>query len=306
MAVLTVIVALAACGGSVKPTPAPEALPPAPVAVAPTPVTEPVIERWTMPAAVPVARYQSDISAALERDSAGRTIAEKVETHAVISLSGRRDTLGAFRGTGTVDSFVVRGLEGALAPNRGESPSSVPVPVLQPKPLTVQFEAAFDSRNLRVSTRPALANECDRPETGATALVRDLLVRLPKTVSVGQTWTDSSVSFVCRLGVPITSRSKSVYTLERADKVQGGIELAIRRVSDVVLAGELRSTWRTVLVNATGKTTHNIRVDGTSGIVRSIESDGLLTIKLSDSSRRDGSANQEIRQATKGRVVLRP
>jgi hypothetical protein len=305
MVVSSTIVALAACGGSVKPTPAPAAPPPAPVPVAPTPVAEPVIERWTMPAVVPSARYQSDVSAALERDSAGRAIAERVETHALITLNGRRDSLGAFRGTGTVDSFVVRGLEGALAPNRGEAPNSTPVPVLQEKPLTVQFEAAFDARNLRVATRPPLANECDRPETGATALVRDLLVRLPKSLTVGQTWSDSSVSFVCRLGVPITSRSKSVYTLERADKVQGGIELVIKRVSDVILAGELKSTWRTVLVNATGKTTHNIRVDGTSGIVRSIESDGLLTIKLSDSSRRDGSANQEIRQATKGRVVLK-
>ena len=136
--------------------------------------------------------------------------------------------------------------------------------------------------------------------------MRDLLVRLPGTLKVGQTWQDSTVSFVCRLGIPITSRTKSNYSVERAEKVLGGVELLVRRMSDTQLDGEMKSTWRTMTLSAVGRTTHNIRVDATTGVVRSVESDGLLAIKLNDTSRRDGSGAQEIRQVTKGRITLRP
>lgn len=258
-----------------------------------------------MPAAVPSAKYLNEVTATLERDSAGRVLTEHVETRALITLSGRRDSLGAFRGSGAIDSFTVRGLENTLKPNTGESPATTKVPVLADPPLNMLFDAAFDERNMRVATRPPLANLCDRPETGATNLVRDLLVRVPRNLTVGKTWQDSTISFVCRLGVPITSRMKSVYTVERADKVQDGFELTVKRVSDTQLNGELKSTWRTVTIAASGRTTHTIRLDGTSGIVRSVENDGLLTVKLNDTSRRDGSGAQEIRQITKGRVTLR-
>jgi len=309
---ITVLVALgvlgvaAACGGgAIKLTPAPTLPPPAPAPVLPI-TLEPVIARWTIPAVVPFTRYLSEVSAALERDSAGRVLTERVDTRALITLQGRRDTLGAFRGSGVVDSFTVRGLESALAPDQGETKPRTTVPVLVDPPIAVLFDAAFDTRNLRVAVKPPLANECDRPETGATNLVRDLLVRLPARLTVGQLWQDSTFSFVCRLGIPITSRTKSSYSVERADKVQGGIELIVRRISELQLNGELKSTWRTMTVSATGRTTHTIRVDATTGVVRSVESDGLLTIKLNDTSRRDGSGAQEIRQMTQGRITLRP
>ena len=296
--------AVACGGGAIKPSAAPTLPPPAPAPVIPITV-EPLIERWTVPAVVPSTRYLSEVSATLERDSAGRVLTEHLDTRALITLQGRRDTLGAFRGSGVVDSFTVRGLESALTPNQGESKPRTPVPVLPDRPIAVAFDAAFDTRNLRIATKPPLANECDRPETGATNVVRDLLVRLPARLTVGQTWQDSSVSFACRLGVPITSRTRSSYSVERADKVPGGIELLVRRIADTQLNGEVKSTWRTLTVSANGRTTHNIRVDGTTGIVRAVESDGLLTIKLNDTSRRDGSGVQDIRQITKGRITLR-
>lgn len=292
-------------GGAIKPSPAPTFPSPAPAPVIPITI-EPVIERWAIPAVMPSTKYLSEVSAALERDSAGRVLTEHVDTRGLITLQGRRDTLGAFRGFGLVDSFTISGLEKALAPNQVESKPRTSVPVFSDPPMTVSFDAAFDARNLRISTKPALANECDRPETGATNMVRDLLVRLPARLIVGQAWQDSSVSFVCRLGVPITSRTRSIYSVERADKVQGGIELIVRRIAETQLNGESKSTWRTVTVSATGRSTHNIRVDGTTGAVRAVESDGLLTIKLHDTSRRDGSGAQEIRQITKGRITLRP
>ena len=257
-----------------------------------------------MPTVIPSAKYMNEMTATLERDSAGRVLTEHVMTRGLITLQGRRDSLGAIRGSGVVDSFTIRGLESAAAVRPGETPATTTVPVLTPPVLNVMFDAVLDSRILRVAARPSLPNECDRPETGATSLVRDLIVRLPRTLAVGATWRDSTVSFLCRLGVPITTRSNSVFIIEGTDKVQGRVELLLRKTSDVQLAGELRNTWRVMTVAASGRTTQVIRIDATSGLVRSLDSDGQLTVRLNDTSRRDGSGAQEVRQTTKGHVAF--
>ena len=259
-----------------------------------------------MPAAMPSTRYLSEVSATLQRDSAGHVLEERVETRALITLQGRRDTLGAFRGSGVVDSFTVRGLERVLTPNLGETSTSRPVPVLSNTPLTVAFEVSLNARMIRISTRPPLANECDRPESGAINLVRDLIVRLPQTLTVGTTWQDSTVGFMCRLGVPITSRTKSTFLVAGMERVEDRVQLIVRKTAEVVMSGEMKSTWRTMTVNATGRSTQMSRVDALSGVVRGAESDGLLTVRLTDTSRRDGSGTQEVRQQTRVRITARP
>lgn len=298
------LVFAAACGKKAPPTVEPKAPTPAPVI--PVVVEPPVVTNWSVPSAMPQTKYLSEITATLQRDSAGRALEEHVETRGIISLQGRRDSLGAFRGTGTVDSFTVRGLERVLTPNQGETSTSKPVPALPDAPLSVAFEVSLDARMIRISTRPPLTNECDRPESGATNLVRDVIVRLPKTLTVGATWQDSTVGFVCRLGVPITTRTKSSFIVVGTEQTQGRTQLLVRKTADVTMAGELRSTWRTMSVNATGTSTLNSRIDAETGVVRSVDGEGLLTIKLLDTSRRDGSGAQEVRQQTRVRVTARP
>lgn len=297
------LAATAACGRALRPTPAVSL--PAPAPVVPM-VVEPGITSWSMPVTMPSTRYLNEISTTLERDSAGTVLRERVETRALVSLQGRRDTLGGFRGSGVIDSFTVRGLERALTPGVGEPSAARVVTVLPEAPLSVPFDVTLDPRALRIATRPPLANECDRAERGATAMVRDLVVRLPKTLSVGATWRDSTVGFMCRLGIPITSRSQSTYVVERAERVSGGTDLVLRKVSSTQLTGDLRSTWRTVTLAAGGQSTFLLFVDALNGTVRGAEGNGQLTVKVSDSSRRDGLGTQEIRQVTTSRIVRRP
>lgn len=296
------IVALAACGKKSPPVVEPKAPTPAPIVPA---VLEPVTTSWTIPAAMPSTRYTSEVTATLQRDSAGRTLEEHVETRALITLQGQRDSLGAFRGMGVVDSFTVRGLERVLTPNQDANNSSRTVQALPERLANVAFNINLDARMMRVSTRPPLTNECDRPEAGAINTARELVLRLPKTLSVGKTWNDSTIGFVCRLGVPITTRTKSTFVVERSDKVDNRIELSVRKTSDVTMAGELKSTWRTMSVNATGHGSMLSRVDATTGVVRTVDGDATLTVKLVDTSRRDGSGTQEIRQTTRTKIVTR-
>ncbi|MBC8090113.1 MAG: hypothetical protein H7Z40_22885 [Phycisphaerae bacterium] len=299
-----VLLTVVACGRKAPPSVEPRVPTPAPVI--PIAVVPPPVSNWSIPAALPSSRYLMEVSATLQRDSAGTVLEERMETRGLVTLQGRRDTLGAFRGSGVVDSFTVRGLEQVLTPAQSETSTSRAVPVMANPGLTVPFEVSLDARMIRISTRPPLANECDRAESGATNMVRDLVVRLPRTLSVGTTWQDSTVGFLCRLGVPITMRTKSTYLVASMERVQDRVELIVRKSADVVMAGEVKSTWRTVTVNATGRSTHMSRVDALSGVVRSAEGDGQLTVRLTDTSRRDGSATQEVRQQTKVRVTGRP
>ena len=288
-------------------------IPPPVVVAPPPPVAEPVvvavpeISRWTIPSTFASTRYVTEVSATLARDSVGHTMQEHVETRALIALQGRRDSLGGLRANGQVDSFTVRGLERALsASNQGDNATATALPLVAVSPLAIAFDAVIDEHNVRVTTRPPLANECDRAESGATNIVRELLIRIPKTMTVGAKWRDSTASFMCRLGVPITSRTRAEYFVDRMEKVQNRTELIVRRTTDTQLDGNVKSTWRSLSITGTGHTTQNIRIDATTGIIQSVEGDGMLTVRLNDSARRDGSGNQELRQTTKSRTVVRP
>jgi hypothetical protein len=260
-----------------------------------------------VPATLPSTRYLTEVDATLEHDSAGRVLQEHVQSRGVIALQLRRDSLGNIRANGMVDSFTVRGLEDVLSPPAStDNRTGRAIPVVPVTPLSVLFDAVLDERALRVVTRPPLANECDRPEGGATNLVREMMVRVPKVLSIGTAWSDSTIAFMCRLSVPITTRTRSSYIVDRTERVANRIELVVKRVTDTQLDGNLKSTWRTVTLSGVGHTTQMVHLDAITGVVRGIEGDGVLTVRLSDSSRRDGSGTQEVRQKTTSRTTVRP
>ncbi|MEP6766817.1 MAG: hypothetical protein ABJB66_21050 [Gemmatimonadaceae bacterium] len=298
------LVVASGCSKAITPTPV--VVSPLPVAPEPAVVAPPVISSWTTPATFASTRYLSEVSATFERDSAGHKLQEHVETRALISLQGRRDPLGGLRANGQVDSFTVRGLEHALSSStQSDNTTTTPLVVVPTPPLAVSFDAVIDEHNIRVTTRPPLANECDRAESGATNIVRELLIRLPKTLTVGAQWRDSTAGFRCRLGVPITSFTRAEYVVERVETIQDRTELIVHRITDTQLDGNLKSTWRTLTITGTGRTTQNIRIDAVTGVIQSIEGDGTLIVRLNDSARRDGQGTQEVRQTTKSRTNVR-
>ncbi|MDQ6611391.1 MAG: hypothetical protein M3Y64_03080 [Gemmatimonadota bacterium] len=304
LSVATIATGIVGCSHASAKVPVSVTAPP-PV-VAPAIVAPITVNSWTMPPTVMTARYLIEVAAKLERDSAGRQLQEHVDTRALVSLQGRRDASGGLRANGLVDSFTVRGLERALSPSsQSDQANGVPLALVPSLPVVVSFDAVLDERTLRVTTRPPLANECDRPESGATNIVRELLVRIPKTLSAGARWRDSIVAYQCRLGIPITTRTRAEYVVDRAEKVRDRTELVVRRTADTQLDGNVRSTWRTLTITGTGRTDQTIRIDAETGILQRIDGDGTLTVRLNDSSRRDGSGMQEVRQTTHSRTVLR-
>jgi hypothetical protein len=241
-----------------------------------------------MPGQVALASYDAKVVARLDRDSAGQSRREQVETRALIVLQLARDSSGALRGSGHVDSFSVRGLENALSADASAAASATLNRVL--------FDAVLDASSARVTTRPVLANECDQPEAGATALVRELLIRIPTTLSVDDRWQDTTAAFICRSGIPITVRQRNSYRVERAVDVDGHAMLAVRRTIETALDGSIHTTWRTVDLMGTGHAEQLISVDAVLGSIAAIDGTSTLSLKVTDSARRDQARIQTVVQ----------
>jgi hypothetical protein len=280
---------MAACGAPPAPAPVPM---PAPRPVTPPPVTVSVL-RVSIPSSVPAQRYDVRVRARLQRDSAGRKDEQRVESRGLVTMSLQRAADGALRSSGRVDSFAVQ-VDGAGVSPVSASPTSSPTFAAVSTPLgPVLFDASLDGLRLLVATRPPLANECDRPEAGATALVRDLVVRIPASLSEGDRWRDSTVSIVCRVGIPITVRTQSEYEVRRIEqRSESGPEprgstgtVIVRRQSSTRMEGKLTSAWRALELVGTGLGSDEMRVDVASGALLQLEGEGTLTLQLTDRSR---------------------
>jgi hypothetical protein len=168
--------------------------------------------------------------------------------------------------SGQVDSFTVRTtFDQQLAP--------LPTP-----PALVLLDARVDSSTLRVVTRPLLDNECDRPEAAAAALAADVLVRIPDGVLRGSTWRDSTVTLVCRGGIPMTLVSVSQTTLQSMEESQLRLE---RRVA-LEVSGSGGSAFRAFEVLGRGQATHNIVVDVATGMLRRLEGRSEMTLTTNE------------------------
>jgi hypothetical protein len=182
---------------------------------------------------------------------------------------------------GQVDSFTVR--------STLDTTRRAGAPVM---PALLLLEATLDSTVLRVTTRPPLANECDRPEAGAAALAREVLVRVPDGVVVGDQWRDSSVALVCRSGVPIT-----VYTSvqSRLDKATSET-LTITRTIASRLEGTGGSAFRALALTGSATGTQRLEVSVARGTMEKLEGTSTLTLQVSERAPPAAARTQQVTQ----------
>lgn len=258
--------ALAACGGgpvvTPVPVPAPRETPPIPAPVS--------VARVSLPTRLSGGSWRvvSQVSVELKDSVQSKRTSphQDVQSSALVSWSGTRTANGAMVLSGQVDSFTVRTtFDQQLAP--------LPTP-----PALVLLDARVDSSTLRVVTRPLLDNECDRPEAAAAALAADVLVRIPDGVVRGSTWRDSTVTLVCRGGIPMTLMSVSQTTLQSIEPS----ELRLERRVALDVSGSGGSAFRAFEVQGRGQATHNIVVDAATGMLRRLEGRSEMTLTTNE------------------------
>jgi hypothetical protein len=272
---------LVGCGGGITPLPAPvPATTPAPSASA---VTSPRATRVALPASIPSTTWRVEQVARLLL--AGERTEQTVSSRAVVSWAFERQPHGGLRGSGQVDSFTVT--------TSFEAPSaSTTMP-----PGLLLLDATLDSTVVRVTSRPPLVNECDRPESGAILLARELLVRVPDGARAGDRWQDSSVSLVCRSGVPVTVYTTVANTLERLDDQR----IVVTR--DIVsrLEGKGGSPFRGLEVTGTGSGAQRAEIGAVRGTLELLE--GTHTLTLQTTERMPGTPPRTQQVVQQGRVT---
>ncbi|MBL0938859.1 MAG: hypothetical protein IBJ03_08185 [Gemmatimonadaceae bacterium] len=265
---LGVLSVLGACGGGPMPSPAPTPTVTVPDA-APAPVRE---RRVALPMTIAGATWRVTSRISLDVvDSSGNAPRgavpgrQQVESQGLVTWSGTRNASGALTLTGQVDSFTVRAsFDQKLAPT----------PIM---PALLLLDGRVDSTRVRVVPRPVLENECDRPEAAAAALAAELLVRIPEGVAEGASWRDSTVSIVCRSGLPMTLITTTQTTLENL-----GESLRLRRVITQNITGTGGSPFRALDVKGSGQATQRIELDAQSGVIRSLEGSSDLTLTTTE------------------------
>jgi len=240
-------------------------------------------------------RYDVVNTAQVERDSAGQPNREQVTTRARVAFAmerigtARAGTALDLRSTGRVDGFVITSSDRITGSRSSALPGVTEVPSRPVAPLTVPFDATLDGLTARVTPRPALANECDQPEMSALSLVRELLVRLPPELEVGQVWSDTSRTFLCRGGVPITVQHVATATVRELASGPSGpfTRVIIDRVIASRMEGALTTSWRSVGLTGRGSGTQRLVVDATQGTLVELTSESTTELQVHDSVRRD-------------------
>lgn len=211
---------------------------------------------------------------------------QRIESRGLVSWTVERTSAGAIKAGGQVDSFTVRTSfdagYGAMRPTM---------------PALLLLDATLDSATVRVTTKPPLANECDRPEVGASALARELLVRIPNGILAGERWRDSSVTLICRSGVPMTVHTTVTSTLESLDDAV----LIVRRESVSRLDGKSGSPFRSLELTGTSTGSQRVEIGAQRGAVERLEGTSTLTLQATE---RLSGAPPRVQQVTQ-RVEIR-
>ncbi len=307
-AVLLASVAIG-CAPAVTPLPGP-APAPAPVpSRAPVPATgtsDAAGARVTLAARHELTRYEVRSETRLTVDSAGAPVTETVSAAASVSFSlerfgdPRSQTPLGLRGSGRVDGFVLTPSPRLAAARSSAIASDTPPPSVPALPISVTFDAMVDGLIARASPVPALANECDRAELGATALARELLVRLPGALAAGDTWTDTTRVFVCRGGVPVTVETVATSRVDALEAGETG-PASIARISRALVMraeGEQASAWRSLGLVGRGRGRQEVRVALPGGVIESLDGTSETSFVLHDSGRPNGGEARLTQQVT--------
>ena len=219
--------------------------------------------------------------------------AQRIDTRALVSMSLNRTVTGALRGTRQVDSFTVRS---SITEREKPVAATAATPV---RPSLSDFiDAVIDSTTLRVVSRPPLANECDRPEVSAMQLARELLVRIPDGVAEGDQWRDSTVTLVCRNGVPLT-----VYTITRSTLAKLSREtLVLNREVSTKLEGKGGTAFRAFELVGTGSGSQRIEIAALTGILEHLQGTSTLTMQVMERIPPGSPRSQQVLQTVEIRA----
>jgi hypothetical protein len=240
------------------------------------------------PPAPAATRAPGDTTAIAPVDTTPRVPARDSVRSVASFAIGLADTVGGLAVRGTLDSLVVLS---PRAPARR--------PILAPVPVAGLLDTV--APRLSIVGEADSAAACTDPSRGASLLVRDVVIALPRSLEPGQRWNESTVTVTCRADVPVTNRATHEYTVVALEDRGGVPMLAVRRTTRASLSGSATLRGSAVSIAGESKGESTLSVDPRDG--RLYGSTGTSTTRLTITA--DGSS-REVQQTATTRVTLQP
>jgi hypothetical protein len=215
-------------------------------------------------------RYELVSESEVRQPSDSSAVAATVRTRALVIL--RLDSLSG-------DSLSV---ELTLDSVSAERDSLIPA-ADSVAPASSPFAAIVDRQGLPLAGTEAEVRECAEPDASdLLAVARDLLVRVPRELRVGATWSDTSTVTICRGGVPVTSGVVRTYEVLDPRRAEDGTPLVrIARTTSFSLAGSRTTEYGQVIaLSGSGESRATLELDAGAGIVRSATREGTSAVTV--------------------------
>jgi hypothetical protein len=286
---------LATMAGCRAPSPAP-ALEPTVAVEGPAPV-RPAVARFRLPEQLPLTTYRVEQRARLALD--GRTVAaaETVDLDGRVTVLLRRADEGWLDGSATVDSISQRASP-TVATAAPDAATDRTPPGAGASTASLSLQLRLDPSTWSAQPLSATPNSCDRDDAAA-ALARELLVRVPRDVAVGDRWRDSLPSTTCRAGIPVT-----VVTIveSRLAELRAGTDgaplLVVHRTLSTHLTGARRLPWSRLEVFGDGQGSAVVQLDAVRGMPVTIDGESVLQLRVLDGTLPDAPRQHAVTQRT--------
>ena len=233
--------------------------------------------------------YSSVVTTLLELRTDTGTTKESLETTTDFTLAFSRSSSDSVpvRVTGSIDGLRLKG--------NGRTGQDTDFPF---RPFS--FSGQIDSGSLSLDSAGGAAFQiitaCDSIGLNAvTGLNRNIVV-LPRVVSTGMTWTDSSTVPGCSGGIPIQLTAVKSYRVIGETGTPGTIEIG--RNDRVRAVGEGAQGQHRVMIQAAGTGSARILIDRSSGMLSQMEGEQKTDVIVTASGR-----SQHFIQAVREKTV---
>jgi len=253
--------------GCVSTQPKPTGMP-APAPSVPTPIPGGP-SSWTFSLTTGTIAYRVSRSATIERvsDSARRKESSTNTTYESITLHPAADTIN-FSAVADTFSTPTQGVAGSA--QTGQLPSQV---------------SGFFVGDSLVVSRDSLAEKCNPIASALITDVHNLIPRFPASLSLSQTWMDSSSLAGCQGSIPTKSRLLRYFKVIGLSTYENTSVLIVQRSDTISAEGEGAQQQHHVVLNASGTGAGIYYLDIDTGRILHLTVSQDLTLTITASGR---------------------
>lgn len=147
--------------------------------------------------------------------------------------------------------------------------------------LPMAFTGAASTPGIQhsLSGRAVSADPCQTPAHSVLNSIRDIVVSVPDTLTIGQTWGDSGRADACRGGARLLMYTTRRFAVRSYEVREGRSVLRVDRRTTLRLSGTASRSGDTTVVEGLGSGTGEVVLDATTGAL--VEATASSTLEIS-------------------------